>query len=106
MKNSNELLNDVLRWWKISGITWDDPNSVNPFTEIEDYLSNDGDSIERLSHYISSDPEEAFKALMAEEDTEKLASEVILSDGEPLLIWEPLESERYTVGELLDLIGM
>lgn len=59
---------------------------------------NSQEPIERLSHYVSEDAKEAFDKLMACEDGETQADDIVD-------MWEPLMF-RYTVSELLDQIGL
>ena len=56
------------------------------------------DAIRSLSHYVSEDAEEAYRKLMDVDDDSIAADEVVL-------MWDVL-ADRFTVYELLDLIGV
>lgn len=73
------------------------------FTEIvaESIIPENAEAIEQLGNYISDDPDVEFPLLLA-------AREDGLGDDDAddfVTMWEPLEG-RYTVNQLLNMIGM
>ncbi|MGB1317424.1 MAG: hypothetical protein ACPG5W_04435 [Flavobacteriales bacterium] len=70
--------------------------------EAKEYNSSDAtlrrQQIDNLGHYVAEDPEDALDKLLAHEDGNQSADDVVM-------MWEPLTG-RYTVDELLNEQGL